>query len=136
MTGDCEFPRLESQLRESWLMRGANLIGSRCAVSLEQSSSASSLRRMRSTWQSTPANVRVRATAAALAVATLGHLALLRFVPPHIAPAVPRMFWVLVAAAPLIVAALATQVTRAWSTSVAGNVWRVATGWLAPESRR
>ena len=124
MTGDRTFARLESQLCESWLMRGANLVASTCEVSLEQSSTASALRCMRWAWQSAPPNVQLRAVATAGAVATLGHLALLRFVPPHIAPAVPRLFWVLVAATSLIVAALATQVTCAWSTSVVGNVWR------------
>jgi hypothetical protein len=135
MTDDRTFERLESELRESWLIRGANVIAGASAVWVEQSGTVSALHRLRSAWRSTPADARVRAIATGVAGATLGHVALLQFVPPYIAPAVPELFWVLVAATSLTVAALATQVTHAWSTSVVGRVWR-ATGWLVPGSRR
>ncbi len=136
MSADRSFERLESELRESWLLRGANLAATTCETSLEHSSTTMGFRRMRSVWESTPANVRLRSVATGITVATLGHLALLRFVPPHIAPEVPRLFWLLVAATSLSVAALATSITHAWATSVVGSVWRGATDWLAPESRR
>jgi hypothetical protein len=136
MSADRSFERLESDLRESWLVRGAARTAATCEASLEHSSTTTAVRRVRSAWESTPANVRLRSVAVGMAVATLGHLALLRFVPPHVAPAVPRLFWVLVAATSLLVAALATPVAHAWSTSVVGGMWRAVTGWLAPESRR
>lgn len=133
---DRSFERLESHLSESWLIRVANVIATTGAASLEQSSTAHAFRRVRSSWQLTPASARVRAIGSGVAVATLGHLGLLRFVPPHVAPAVPRLFWVLVAVTSLLVATMATHVTHAWSTSAVGNLWRAITGWLAPESRR
>ena len=117
MTGDREFERLEQHLRGSWLIQISGTIASAVFASADRSSTASRLRRMRAAWTVIPGGQRVRAVAAFVATAAAGHLLLLRFVPAHIAPALPQALWILVALTALVVAIAATPVTQAWKSS-------------------
>jgi len=60
-----------------------------------------------------------------VATAAAGHLILLRFVPPHIAPALPKATWMLVAVVALVVAVVPERVIAGWESSFVSRVWRV-----------
>jgi len=125
MTNGPEFERLESHLRGSWLVRTIDASAIAWRVAATRSTSARA-RRTAIAWFSslTPAE-RLRAVAVFVATAAVGHLILLRFVPPHIAPALPKPTWMLVAAAALLVALVPEPLIAAWESSFVSKMWRV-----------
>jgi hypothetical protein len=127
MMNERDFVRLEAQLQESWLIRGADRIADACVHAGDRSRSARLIRGVRERFLALPVDQRVRAAAAFVAAAATGHLLILRLVPAHVAPALPRLLWVLVAATALIVAVLADRLTEAWNSSLVCRVWREVT---------
>ena len=117
MTTDREFDRLDSHLRSSWLVRAPEALARAWSHAANRSATARSLRIIQQRFLSLPGQGRVRAIATVVAAAALGHLLLLPFVPAHIAPALPKTFWVLVAATALGAAFDADRLSRAWQSS-------------------
>ena len=72
---------------------------------------------IRDRFAALPAAERLRGVAALVATATIGHLVLLRIVPAHIAPALPKAFWLLIASAAIIVAVFADRFAARWPSS-------------------
>lgn len=125
MTNGPEFERLESHLRGSWLVRGVDAGASVWRAAALRSAFAVSLRRMMDRFGSLAAADRLRAVAVFVATAAIAHLLLLRFVPPHIAPALPKALWVLVALVSSVVASVPERLIAGWESSVVSRLWRV-----------
>jgi len=119
-----EFERLESHLRASRLVRIVDASAIAWRVAAARSAFVRSLRGVNDRLRSPAAADRLRAAAVFVATATIGHLVLLRFVPPHIAPALPKSMWILVAAAATIVALVPERVVAGWESSFASRIWR------------
>lgn len=130
MTNGPEFERLESHLRGSWLVRIVDASATAWRLAATRSAIVGSLRSASARFSSLAPADRLRAVAVFVATATVGHLMLLRFVPPHIAPALPKAFWMLVAAATLIVAIASERVIAGWESSFVSRIYR------GPRSRR
>ena len=119
-----EFERLESHLRGSWLGRGVDASATAWRVAVTRSAFVGSLRRVIARFSSQAPADRLRAVAVSVATATVGHLMLLRFVPPHIAPALPKSFWMLVLAAALVAALVPRRVIAGWESSFVSRIYR------------
>jgi len=130
MTNGPAFERLESHLRGSWLVRGIDASATAWRVAATRSAIVGSLRNVIARFSSLAAADRLRAVAVFVATATVGHLMLLRFVPPHIAPALPKAFWMLVASAALVVAVFPERLIAGWESSFVSRIYR------GPLSRR
>jgi hypothetical protein len=124
MTNGSAFERLESHLRASWLVRGVDASATAWRVAATGSAIAGSLRSVIARFSSLAAADRIRAVAVFVATATVGHLLLLRFVPPHIAPALPKAFWMLVAAAALLVTIFPERLCAGWESSFVSRIYR------------
>jgi hypothetical protein len=125
MTGGPDFERLESHLHGSRLVRTIEASANAWRVAATRSTSARARRTAIAWFSSRPPAERLRAVAVFVATAAAGHLILLRFVPPHIAPALPKATWMLVAAAALVVAVVPERVIAGWECSFVSRVWRV-----------
>jgi hypothetical protein len=125
-----EFERLESHLRGSWLVRSVDAAATAWRVAAPRSALVRPVRRAAAQFRSLSPADRLQAVAVFVAGATAGHLMLLRFVPPHIAPALPKVMWMLVAAAALVVALVPERMIAGWESSFVARIWR------APLSRR
>src|SRR4030095_15852440 len=99
MTNGPEFERLESHLRGSWLVRTIDASATAWRVAAKRSAIVRDLRSAIPRFGSLTQAERLRAVAVFVATAAVGHLILLRFVPPHLVPALPRALWVLVGGA-------------------------------------
>ncbi len=122
MTPDRDFARLDSHLQSSWLIRGADALATTAAAAASGSTTAQWFRSARDRFHSTAVESRVRAVGVFLTTATIGHLLLLRFVPAHIAPALPKALWVLVAVSALVIAIAAKSVAHAWRPSLVARL--------------
>jgi hypothetical protein len=127
-SGD-DFSRLEAYVRESLLVRTADRITKGLVVGLGDASVGRALHGAWVRAAARPPAERVRAAALFAAAASVGHLLLLPLVPPHIAPALPKSLWVLVAAAAGFAAAFAERLAACWPTSrlraLARWLWRL-----------
>ena len=126
-----EFDELAVHVRASLLFRVAEAIAMACFDSVDRSAAARRLRTASSRFASTAPGTRLRAAAIAVAAATNGHVALLAFVPPQVAPAMPRTLWVIVGAAALIVAVFADRLIASWDTSATRRLWRMMIGFAS-----
>src|SRR5262245_43840633 len=135
MMNDRDFARLQSLLQESRLIRGVDTIATASLHAVNRSTSAEWMRRTWARVVSGPVESQVRATSVFVATATIGHVLLLRLVPAHIAPALPRALWVTIAASALIVAAASAPVTTAWASSAVRGLWATV-GQRFRESRK
>jgi hypothetical protein len=122
MTPDRDFARLESHLQSSLLIRAVDAIAGAWQTAANRSAAARWIRNGRDRFRSVALEGRVRAVAAFVATATIGHLLLLRFIAAHIAPALPKAFWSLIALTALIVAIAAKPVAHAWRSSFAARL--------------
>jgi hypothetical protein len=125
MTNGPEFERLESHLRGSWLVRTIDASATAWRVAATRSAIVRDLRSAITRFGSLTQAERLRAVAVFVATAAVGHLILLRFVPPHIVPALPKALWMLVAAAALLVALVPERLIAAWESSFVSRIWRV-----------
>jgi hypothetical protein len=126
MTNVPEFERLESHLRASWLVRIVSTCASAWITAGHRSATARVLRRARDRFLDLPEAERVRAAAVFVATAVVGHLVLVSFLPAHIAPALPKSFWIVVVVTALVAALNATRLIEAWRSSVVSRIWRDA----------
>jgi hypothetical protein len=117
MTDPREFDAVAATVRASVLFRAASAVATACLTAADQSAVARQARDARVHFESRPCEERVRATAILVATATAGHLLLLFFVPAQIAPATPKVFWVVVAATASIAALVARPIAAGWRTS-------------------
>jgi hypothetical protein len=125
MTTGPEFERLESHLHGSRLVRTIEASAIAWRVAATRSTTGRARRTAIAWFSSLPPAERLRAVAVFVATAAVGHLILLRFVPPHIAPALPKATWMLVAAAALVVAVVPEHAIAGWESSFVCRVWRV-----------
>jgi hypothetical protein len=125
MTNGPEFERLESHLRGSWLVRIIDASATVWRVAATRSAVVRALRSAIARFSSVAPAARLRAVAVFVATAAVGHLILLRFVPPHIAPALPKPMWMLVAAAAVVVALVPERLIAGWESSFVSRIWRV-----------
>jgi len=125
MTSAPEFERLESHLRGSWLVRLVDASATAWQVAAARSAIVRSLRTVNDRFRSLPAADRLRAVGVFVATATIGHLVLLRFVPPHIAPALPKAWWMLAAVAAAVVAIVPERFIAGWESSFVSRLWRL-----------
>ncbi len=121
-----DYPNLVEVGRRSLMYRAAE--GARLAIHAAIHDSAA-LAAARTTWErhaAWPATARLRAAGVVATIAAGGHLALLRFVPPQIAPGIPKAWWVLVAALGGGVALGARPLAGGWDESILGRAvrWR------------
>ena len=126
MTPDRAFARLESDLQSSFLIRAVDAIAGAWQTAANRSAAAQWIRSGRDRFRSVAVEGRVRAVAVWAATATIGHLVLLRFIPPHVAPALPKVFWILVAFTALVVAIAAKPVAHASRSSLAARLSSLA----------
>jgi hypothetical protein len=125
MTNGSEFERLESHLRGSRLVRGVEASATAWRAAATRSATGRWLGTVNDRFRSRTAADRLRAVAVFVTTASIGHLLLLRFVLPHIAPALPKATWMLVAAASLVVALVPGRITSGWGASLVCRLWRV-----------
>ena len=119
-----EFERLESHLRGSWLVRSVDAAATAWRVAAPRSALVRPVRRAAAQFRSLSPADRLQAVAVFVAGATAGHLMLLRFVPPHIAPALPKSFWMLVLAAALVAAFVPQRVIAGLESSFVSRIYR------------
>ena len=119
-----EFERLESNLHGSALVRAADAVGRIGLAAARHSATARRLHGLRERVARLPPAAQLRSAAVFVATATLAHLLLLRVVPPHIAPALPKAIWILVVLTAVVSAAIADRLTVAWVSSMTGRFWR------------
>jgi hypothetical protein len=124
MISGSAFERLESHLRRSTVVRIVDAIASAWRVAAARSAVIRQVRGAGDRFRSHPAAERLRATGVFVVTATVGHLVLLRFLPSHIAPALPPAIWMLVATAAAIVAIVPDRLVAGWDASFASRVWR------------
>jgi hypothetical protein len=122
MTPDRDFARLESHLQSSVLIRAVDAIAGVWQTAANRSAAAQWIQNGRDRFRSVAVEDRVRAVAVCMATATIGHLLLLRFLPAHIAPALPMDFWILIALTALVVAIAAKPVAHASRSSRAARL--------------
>jgi len=125
MTNGPEFERLESHPHGSWLVRAIDASATAWRVAATRSATVRALDSAMARFSSLTQAERLRAVAVFVATAAVGHLILLRFVPPHIAPALPKAMWMLVAAAALVVALVPERLIAGWESSLVSRIWRV-----------
>ena len=95
MNGGRDFALLEAHLRNSVLVRSVERIAASAAAAFSYAAITRRVYSIRVRFAALPAAERLRGVAALVATATIGHLVGLRIVPAHIAPALPKAFWVL-----------------------------------------
>ena len=122
MTPDRDFARLESHLQSSWMIRAVDAIARAWQTAAKRSAIAQRIRSGRDRFRSVAVEGRVRAVAVWVATAASAHLLLLRFIPAHIAPALPNAFWILVVFTALVVALAAKPVAYAWKSSLGARL--------------
>jgi len=114
---DDDFPRFDAHLRGSVLFRVLDALGTRAIAAAASASTTHRLRMACDRFARLPPVDRLRAAACFGAIASVAHLALLRLVPAHIAPTVPKPLWVLVAATAVFAAVFAERLVASWPSS-------------------
>lgn len=98
MSVDREFDGVEEIVRASALFRLATAVIVAIARAADDSALATRARSVRDRFRSLSPVNRLRMTGVAVATAAIGHLLLLATIPAIVAPAMPKVFWFLLAA--------------------------------------
>lgn len=122
MTTHRSFAAVGSALQASALVRLADRIASAVEDAWARSISVRAMRNARARFDTLGPSSRIRAVAVLVSTAAAGHLFLLLFVGPQVAPATPRILWVTVAAASAVVAMFAPAIAASWQASTIGTV--------------
>jgi hypothetical protein len=119
MKTDRDFETVAAAVEASALFRVADRIASAVSAAAYRSAAGSHIRDAAAAVNRHDAVRRVRAIALVLLTVSIVHPLLLLLVPPHVAPGVPTVFWMIVAAGGGIVLALAPALVTAWPASAA-----------------
>lgn len=111
------FDRLEAHLSGSWLVRTASRLADAWRAAFGASSIVAAIRDRRDRYRALPDDDRLRAIATFAGTAALVHLLLRGLLPVNLAPALPRVLWMLVVATATVTVVLATRLAAAWPSS-------------------
>ena len=128
MTPHRDFEAVAAAVQASAMLRAADRISSAALTAWDRSRIARSIRGASVQFGRLGHAERVRAIAVMAVTAFVGHLVLLSVVPPQVAPAAPRLFWIAAAVAVAVVAVFPRATVVSWQTSI---VRRLVTGAAA-----
>jgi hypothetical protein len=89
-----------------------------------RSATAARIRAARGWFESLTGQARLQVAGVFAAAAAVGHLLLLKSLPPQVAPAFPAGCWALVAVGGLFAACCARPLSASWEASAARKCWR------------
>jgi hypothetical protein len=111
---DWRFADAARVIDQSVTMQSVKAVCSAVEAADAGSRAAGSLRSATSAFRLAPLAMRVQHLAILVATACLTHIALMRWMPLRLAPAVPVAWWIAAAVAAAAVAAAAGPLTNAW----------------------